>query len=431
MSIFTKFVKRGTAALSPTDRYRLRQQKKRVRGQAQQGDLPTLDQIADADNLIRVLRELRQKGGQAPGIDGVTYDDLSPPEIGTCMRALSQVVQCGLYRPAPSVLVEVPKASGNGHRTLAIRTIMDRVISAALNNALMPFWDKRFVPNSMGFRPRKSPWDMLIALERAMVQQEWWVMTIDDIRDAFDHVNLNDLMADHYRHIGDKALLNLIEIILRGGTNPSRKVGIEQGNAYSPTALNIRLHHVHDLAINPGDELPSCWFRYADNLVYLTKDVSEGVQTLRQSQTLLQSAGFTLKGEDGPSVNLKEERAHLLGFQISFDNGQVVYRLGEDAWKGLRSSLDKAHEALNPPVYARSAVRGWINAYGPAFESTYGAEVERVLQLSMVSGNWPLLKNYGRNGSRPTGDGKRVVRPLTCLPDYGTGEGISVERPYT
>jgi retron-type reverse transcriptase len=387
MSGFTKFVKRTpTTAQSPTDHYRRRQMKKRFREHAQHGTLPTVDQIADPENLIQVFRELKQKAGQAPGRDGATYADLSPSEVGTCMRVLGEVVQRGIYHPSESLQVQIPKASGTGHRTLAIPSIMDRVISAALNNALSPYWDKKFLPGSMGFRPKKGPWDMLIELERTMVQQDRWILAIDDIKDAFDHVNLTDLMDDHRRHINDDKLLNLIEIILRGGTNPSRTLGIEQGNAYSPTALNIRLHHVHDLVINQGQPTPS-WYRYADNLVYLTKDVPEGLQALSQSRALLQSAGFTLKGEDGPPVNLKEgQEAQILGFQVSLKDGQVCYGLGEGAWKGLKQSLEKAHEAQNSPAVALGAMRGWVGAYGVAFESTRTADVERVLQTAAFHG---------------------------------------------
>jgi len=77
-------------------------------------------------------------------------------------------------------------------------------------------------------------------------------------------VNLEDLMDDHRRQFQDLKLLNLIEVVLRGGSHQDRKEGIEQGNAYSPTCLNVRLHHVHDLAFGQDRTNPS-WLRYADN----------------------------------------------------------------------------------------------------------------------------------------------------------------------
>jgi hypothetical protein len=109
--------------------------------------------------------------------------------------------------------------------------------------------------------------------------------------------------------------------------------------------------------------------------------VPEGIQALQSSRALLQP--FTLKGEE-PPVDIREKEAALIGFRISYDR-QVRYKLGEDAWKGLRINLDKAHLSPNPPGYALQAIRGWLGAYGPAFESTWTA-VERVLRTAASHG---------------------------------------------
>src|SRR5215469_14121009 len=208
MSNFTRFVRRSGNAQenrSPEDSYRRRTEKRRVREQF--GLLPSVEVIANVENLIRVFRELKRNAGQAPGEDGVTYADLSSSEVGSCMRGLSLVLLQGQYRPGPSRLLSIPKASGKGDRKLALRNILDRVVAAAVNNAMTPFWENIFLPGSMGFRPHRGPWDMLIQLERTMVEQDCWVLTIDDIKNAFDHVNLEDLMNDHHRQFQDLKLL--------------------------------------------------------------------------------------------------------------------------------------------------------------------------------------------------------------------------------
>src|SRR5262249_26967691 len=128
------------------------------------------------------------------------------------------------------------------------------------------------------------------------------------------------------------------------------------------------------------------WLRYADNLVYLTKDVPEGLQVLQQSQALLQSSGFTLKGEDGPPVHLRAGKAHLLGFLLSHGDGQLRYELDEGAWKGLEQNLERTHETPNPSVLAAQAVQGWLGAYGPAFEGTRREVLERVLDTAAFYG---------------------------------------------
>jgi RNA-directed DNA polymerase len=405
MSSFTRFVRRAgdrEERRSPEDWYRLREEKRRARERS--GLVPSLEQIADPENLIRVFGELKRHAGQAPGEDGLTYLDLSASEVGSCMRGLSQVVLRGKYRPSPSRLVQIPKAGGKGQRTLALRNILDRVIAAALNTAMTPFWETLFLPGSMGFRPNRGPWDMLIRLEKAMVEEGRWVLAIDDVKDAFDHVNLEDLMEDHRRHLQDEKLLDLIEVVLRGGSNQDRKEGIEQGNAYSPTCLNVRLHHVHDLGLNQDRTNPSVWFRYADNLAYLAGDVPEGLQVLQRSRALLQSSGFTLKGEDGPPVNLREgQEAHLLGFLLSYRDGQVVYGLDEDAWKGLEQNLERCHEMPNPPLSAAQAIQGWVGLMGlpsRARGERCQNESSRLLSL-MAFRRLDLLRGCGESGSCP------------------------------
>jgi hypothetical protein len=386
MSGFSRFARSSRVPLangSAKEQYRRRVQKRVAKEQA--GTVPSVEQIADPEILIEVCHQLKRQAGQAPGPDGVTYADLSPSEVASCMRGLSKILLNGLYRPSPGRLVQIPKASGKGHRTLTLRNVLDRVVAAALNEALAPFWERVFLPGSMGFRPRRGPWDMLIELERRVLGENRYVLAIDDIKDAFDHVNLGELMNDHRRHIQDEKLLDLVEIVLRGGGNRDRKEGIEQGNAYSSTALNVRLHHAHDLGLGQ-DPTNTSWLRYADNLVYLTRDVPEGLEALQRSQELLQPSGFTLKGEDGPPVDLREGQAHLLGFVLSFKDRQMAYGLDEDAWRGLEQSLERAHELPNPPSHAEQAVMGWIGAYGPAFEGTRREASERVLSVTACHG---------------------------------------------
>jgi RNA-directed DNA polymerase len=212
------------------------------------------------------------------------------------MRTLSQAVLEGTYRPGPVRSVRIPKLHG-GHRTLRLSNLCERVLAAALHHALEPLWEKMFLPWSMGFRPGRSVWRLLAELEAIILKEDRWVFAIDDIKNAFDNVVIEDVIADHKLYFNDNRLLSLIKVVLQGSGGPRKERGIEQGCPYSPTALNVRLHHAHDLGAEQG-HYPSR-FRYADNLVYLCRDVPEGNEVLARSQQLLELVGFTLKGEDG------------------------------------------------------------------------------------------------------------------------------------
>ena len=84
----------------------------------------------------------------------------------------------------------------------------------------------------------------------------------------------------------------------------------------------------------------------------------------------LAQAGFTLKGADGPPVDLRRGgTAQLLGMGLSLQGGRLRFQLGTDAWPDLEQDLMRAHAASDPPAMAAAILAGWVEAQGPAFES--------------------------------------------------------------
>jgi hypothetical protein len=269
---------------------------------------PSLEQVADPEFLLAVYDRLRREGGQAPGPDGLTYDALSRSQVALTLRTLGRALRDGTYRPGPARAVRLPKPGG-GHRTLTVRGIFDRVVAKTLSVSLTPTWEKLFSPWSMGFRPGVGARDVLAAVENV-------VLATDDVRKAFDNVVIADVVKDHHTYLQDPALLALTEVVLRGSDGAAKEVGIDQGSPYSPAALNLRLHHLHDVPFTEGPTSPP-WYRYADNLVYLCQSVSEGHQTLEKGRQNLEAGGLTLKGADGGPVDLRGGQAQLPGFTLT------------------------------------------------------------------------------------------------------------------
>jgi hypothetical protein len=202
---------------------------------------------------------------------------------------------------------------------------------------------------------------------------------------AFDNVVVNDVMIDHDRYLTDESLLSLIQVVLQGGDGEKRKKGIDQGSAYSPTALNVRLHHAHDLGVNQGQHPP--WFRYADNLLYICQDVPEGQQALDRARRLLGLAGFALKGTDGPPADLRiGDKAQLLGLTLSRKNDVLLFGLGTKAWSKLEHNLSRAHTTEIPTDNAMQVVRGWITSYGSTFETLRTNTLKRIRDVIIRQG---------------------------------------------
>jgi hypothetical protein len=349
----------------------------------------TIENVADHENLLRTFNAIKHRAGPSPGPDGVAFRDLGPREAAAYCRELSILLREGtcLYQPHPSRRVRIPKQSGNGYRQLAIRNIFDRVVSATLNRMIGPLWEQIFLPSSHGFRPGRGPWSCLAELKTVMERENRWVLALDDIRSAFDSVKIEDVVKDHAQFVTDEKVQLLIESVLRGSSNQNRILGIEQGDPYSPTALNVRLHYAHDLPLSRQRRTPP-WLRYVDNLVYPCQSVPEGTQMLNRSRKLLARAGLALKGDDGPPTDLRTGRsARLLGFQLGYDAGTLCLSLGDDAWRGLEQCLLEAHKDNNPPEAARLAVHGWLSAFAPAFVRTETTAItNRVLTIAAKYG---------------------------------------------
>ena len=139
---------------------------------------PSMEAIVERDNLKKALAQVRRNKG-APGMDGMTVDDLAPylkdhwPEIRT------QLLQ-GTYRPLPVRRVEIPKATG-GLRPLGIPTVLDRFIQQAVMQVLQAAWDPSFSEHSHGFRPGRSAQGAVRAARRKPTSLRatalWWIST--------------------------------------------------------------------------------------------------------------------------------------------------------------------------------------------------------------------------------------------------------------
>jgi RNA-directed DNA polymerase len=363
-----------------------RRRRRRDQRTIQQVRPTNFDQLTAVENLVRIFEVIRREKGQAPGIDGIRYDDLSRREVYEIARQVSRALRQGRYRPHPARLRRIPKSDRRSYRTLRLRVIFDRVIATALTEMVTPLVDSIFLPRNYGFRPRVGPWDMLADMAIDAVVRNCWVNAIDDVANAFDNVLIALVIAALRHHLADEQLLTLAETILKGG-KPDKQIKIDQGSAFSPLGLNILLHHVLDILMTQDPPL-TLWYRYADNLVYLCQSVSEGNQILDRIRNLLHPTGLTLKGKDGPPADLRAgQTKQVLGLTVRHKDGQMQFDLGSNTWKNLSRTLVETHRTNTPPTTARSAVRGWIQSYGPAFRNTATSDIsDQILREAATHG---------------------------------------------
>jgi retron-type reverse transcriptase len=339
--------------------------------------------IIDHENLIRVYWEIRRAKGQAPGVDGVTAGQLGIREVPRIMRALSHILRHKAYHPQALRKCPIPK-SGGGMRTLQIQTLTDRIVTAAQNHGLSPLWEDVFLPGSFGFRPNRSHVRLLAHMDALAILEGLTVLRTEDLLDAFDHIRLDHLLEDHAKYIKEDNLFWLCKTVLLGSGPPRRKIGIGQGNAYSPTGLNARMHHAHDLRLK-GAFVDTAWLRYADNCIYLCKSADAADRVGAFARDSLAETGLTFNTKGHCLVDLREqESAEILGFHVRIREEQMVYRVGDGPFGHLEEVLLEAHESADPPGQATEVIKGWVNAYGPAWSGYEPFEPTQDRLLAML-----------------------------------------------
>ena len=145
----TREVGGGTAEVTGGER-----QARAALGEYTGDEAPKLmEEVVRRENLLAAYARVVANGG-APGVDGMTVDDL----MGHCREQwprIRKALLSGTYEPQPVRRVEIPKPGG-GVRTLGIPTVVDRMIQQALHQVLSPRFDPTFSAGSYGFRRGRS-----------------------------------------------------------------------------------------------------------------------------------------------------------------------------------------------------------------------------------------------------------------------------------
>jgi RNA-directed DNA polymerase len=179
------------------------------------------DKVARSDVLWRAWGEVRANRG-APGVDGITIDDVVRSGVGDFLDQLAEQLRAGTYRPRPLRRAYIPKPGKPGQlRPLGIPCLADRVVMAAAKVVLEPIFEADFLPTSYGFRPKLSAHH---ALETVRQTATWrgkhWVLDAD-IRSCFDEIDSHAILTQIERRVCDRRMLKLITEIPRTSSTRS------------------------------------------------------------------------------------------------------------------------------------------------------------------------------------------------------------------
>ena len=322
----------------------------------------------------------------------------------------------GSYFPPPVLTVKIPKAKG-GERTLGIPTVSDRIAQMVVKNRLEAVVDPLFLPESYGYRPKKSALEA-VGRARQMCWDYDWVCDLD-IKGFFDNLDHDLMMRAVRKHAKEKWAVLYIERWLKapaqdeGGSLRTRGRGTPQGGVISPLLANLFLHYAFDLWMRRN------WFhlpfeRYADDIIVHCRTERDANLVCAKVAARLKKCGLELHPEktkivyckdDNRKENHPNEQFDFLGFTFrprkadsrrgnlfcSFSpaiSKAAAQKIRDEirGWKMHRrtaQSIQDLARMINPKL------RGWFNYYGRFMPSAF-RPIERYVGQSLV--RWACRK---------------------------------------
>lgn len=346
----------------------------------------TEEQVWEAYKLVKGK-------GNAPGVDGITIDDISCNPDKHLYPVWNRLASGSYFAPAVK-RHEISKEDGS-KRTLGIPTIKDRIAQTVIAKELELIVEPGFHNSSFGYRPNR---DAHQAIEQARTNCWKYAWVIDmDIKGFFDNID-HGLMIRALRYFTNEKHIILYAkrwlkapIQLKDGTLiQNTEKGTPQGGVISPVLANIFLHVVFDKWMDL--HYPDCPFeRYADDVIIHVKNEPYARQVLKEVRQRFEACKLELHPEKTKLVycnrkgrrkrkEVKHQQFDFLGFtfrprKLMTKGGQLMYgfspaisrkrtkrivtrcrKLGFHRWTHL--NIHQLAQALFPKI------RGWINYYG-------------------------------------------------------------------
>jgi RNA-directed DNA polymerase len=318
------------------------------------------------DDVLAHAYALAKANGGAPGVDGVTFEDIETSGREALLQELKEELKTKRYRPGPVRRVEIPKLSG-GTRPLGIPNIRDRVVQTAAKLVLEPLFEADFDRDSYGFRPKKDAHQAIEEIREELGHGMHWIIDAD-ISKYFDSIPHDRLMKAVAERVVDGAMLALVKMFLeapivddKDGGRPRRNhQGTPQGGVISPLLANIYLNLLDRNFRRHAEEkrLHGRIIRYADDFVLLAPARPDC--ELAWVKQLMERLGLHLHPEKTRVLDVTEEKFNFLGHEVRWTVRKTYLDVSRNSLSRMR---DEIRRRTSRPQESLETVIGELNRY--------------------------------------------------------------------
>ena len=339
--------------------------------------------VTKMETLAEAYKLAKGNNG-APGIDGVTFEDIENEGAGQFLKKIQEELTSETYLPMKNRIKDIPKGNGKT-RTLGIPTIRDRVVQGALKLILEPIFEADFQDGSYGYRPKRTAHQAVERTAKAVIQGKTQVIDVD-LSSYFDNVQHHILLGKVAKRINDRKVMRLLKLILKA----NGKIGLPQGGLISPLLSNLYLNEI-DKMLEKAKEFTKKkdgyihieYVRFADDLVIL-------IDGYRKWNWLMEFTMFRLKQEfEKIGVKINTEKTKI----VNLLHGEIFSFLGFD-YRRTKTKSGKWGVRKTPKMKARTKLLEKIKGI---FKSQKSQPLDKVIKLIN-----PILRgwvNYFRIGN--------------------------------